>query len=78
MIPIPKSEGLSEAPEGEIGGRARLFLCTGWEDVGVAATSGSTSHGETLSGRIIDVDSSHWTCTSSYLRLKQENDGAKQ
>ena len=58
--PIPKSEEPG-ATEGEIGGRARLFLCVGWEDGGVLATSGSTSHGETSSGRTMDEGSSHWT-----------------
>lgn len=45
--------------EGRMGGRALLFLWVGWEFAGGVDTSGSNSHGETLSGRRIDDGSSH-------------------
>lgn len=45
--------------EGRAIGRARLFLGVGWEIRGLDATSGSSSHGETLSGRGIEEGSSH-------------------
>lgn len=39
-----------------------LFGATGWTKlVGIGATKVSISHGETLSGLIIDAGSSHWT-----------------
>lgn len=40
-------------------GLALLFLDVGWDDGGVAFTRGSSSHGETLSGRGIEEGSSH-------------------
>lgn len=55
-LPITEISGVGE---GKTGGRARLFLCVGWEVGGAFATSGSNSHGETLSGRKIDEGSSH-------------------
>jgi len=51
----------SAVGEGMTYGRARLFLCTGWEFEGVVATSGSNSQCDTLSGRMMDEGSSHWT-----------------
>lgn len=57
---IPNT-GRSGVGEGRTGGRALLFLCAGWVVGGVAATSGSSSHGETLSGRGMDEGSSHCT-----------------
>lgn len=45
--------------EGRTGGRDLLFLWEGWEFVGGVDTSGSNSHGETLSGRKIEDGSSH-------------------
>jgi len=47
------------AIEGRMGGRDLLFLWEGWEFVGGVDTSGSNSHGETLSGRKIEDGSSH-------------------
>lgn len=45
------------------GGRGLLLLgATGWTKlVGTGVTNVSISHGETLSGLIIDAGSSHWT-----------------
>lgn len=45
--------------EGRTEGCGRLLLWVGWEFEGVAAMMGSTSHGETLSGRGINEGSSH-------------------
>lgn len=56
VLPIADISGVGE---GKTGGRVRLFLCEDWELGGAFATSGSNSHGETLSGRKIDEGSSH-------------------
>lgn len=56
---IPSTER-SGVAEGKTGGLARLFLCVGCKFVGAAAaTSGSNSQADTLSGRKIDAGSSH-------------------
>lgn len=57
IIPRTERSGLED---GNTGGRARLFLCGGWEfEVVEEATRGSSSHGDTLSGRMIAEGSSH-------------------
>jgi hypothetical protein len=58
MITLPCREE-SVIVEGRIGGRDLLFRWVGWEFAGGVDTSGSNSHGETLSGRKIDDGSSH-------------------
>ncbi|RYR63569.1 hypothetical protein Ahy_A04g021373 isoform C [Arachis hypogaea] len=55
-IPCIDESGIGE---GRIGGRDLFVLWAGWEFAGVVDTSGSNSHGETLSGRKIDDGSSH-------------------
>lgn len=54
---LPNAEG--SGVEVGASGRARLFLGVGWEVGGLEATSGSNSHGDTLSGRGIEEGSSH-------------------
>ena len=59
---IPKTGESSGAIEGEVGGRACLFRKGGCGGCRLVASRGSSSHGETLSGRRIAEGSSHWTC----------------
>lgn len=62
LIVIPKAGG-SSGGVGKTGGRARLFLAAGCAVGELNETRGSSSHGETLSGRGTEDGSSHWTCT---------------
>lgn len=59
-ISIPSADR-SVAEDGIIAGRDRLCLGVGWDGelLEFVATSGSSSQGETLSGRAIDEGSSH-------------------
>jgi hypothetical protein len=58
MIKSPCREE-SGVVDGRTGGRDLLFRWVGWAFAGGVDTSGSNSHGETLSGRRIDDGSSH-------------------